>query len=122
MQYTYLFGFLIYTFITLASFGINIVIVAIVNRPSVVKHPQTISDYFIPGQWEVTTIEVIYLIHMFTVFPIFIIVAKYVSCYLGFDSFRSFTFKSKWRLIGGKSCSLWSLLALVNLSMLSISA
>lgn len=38
--------------------------------------PQTIEDYFANKQWEVILVEVIYLIHLYSAFPEFLLIAK----------------------------------------------
>jgi hypothetical protein len=36
----------------------------------------TIEDYFSQGAWEVKIIEAIYLVHLYSVFPEFMIISK----------------------------------------------
>lgn len=49
---------------------------AIINRRPVVKHPQTISIFFSPGQWEVIFIQVINMLHIISTLPNFMIASK----------------------------------------------
>lgn len=58
----YVASILVYTYI---SFGCY----AIVNRHPINDDPQTISEYFEAGGWEVRTIRIIYMFHMFTATP-----------------------------------------------------
>ena len=50
---------------------------AIINRSSYVANPQVISDYFMPGQWQIVIIELVYLITAISILPSFLIVSKY---------------------------------------------
>lgn len=63
-------GFFINLFATLGCF-------AIVNRPSYVPHPQILSDYFPPQQWQTIVTELVYLVSALSLLPGFIIVSKY---------------------------------------------
>jgi hypothetical protein len=38
---------------------------------------KTIEGYFGVGTWEVSSIEVIYLLHLYSVFPEFLLISKY---------------------------------------------
>jgi hypothetical protein len=40
---------------------------------------RTIEGYFGLGTWEVNCIELIYLIHLYSVFPEFLLISKYPS-------------------------------------------
>ena len=62
-------GFFINLLATLGCF-------AIINRPSYVANPQVISDYFLPGQWQIVIIELVYLITAISILPSFLIVSK----------------------------------------------
>ncbi len=39
---------------------------------------RTIEGYFGIGTWEVNCIEIIYLIHLYSVFPEFLLISKYL--------------------------------------------
>lgn len=67
---TYALGCFVYGFIGFAgSFGI-------LNRPPAIKDPQTVEDFFPIGDWEVRTIAGIYLIHLYSVFPEYLLISK----------------------------------------------
>jgi hypothetical protein len=42
-----------------------------------VKNPQIISNFFAPGQWQVSLIQAVYMLHLLSVFPNFLILSKY---------------------------------------------
>ena len=62
VKMVYVAGTIIYTFITYGAY-------AIINRHPRDDDPQTISEYFEPGGWQVRTIECIYLLHLLTATP-----------------------------------------------------
>lgn len=47
------------------------------NRHPYVHNPQIITDYFRNGQWQMVVIEIVYMGHMITAYPNFLIVSKY---------------------------------------------
>ena len=55
----------------------------IVNRTVRVNPLQTVEDFFEPDTWEVAVVEVIYLIHLYSAFGEFLLVAKYTDNKLG---------------------------------------
>jgi len=66
---TFFIGTLIYLFSTFGSF-------AIVNRTAYVPNPQIISDYFAPGMWQLTILQISLIIVPFTILPNYLIVSK----------------------------------------------
>ena len=46
------------------------------NRKSYVKNPQIMTDYFTHGQWQMVVLEVLYMGHMISAFPNFLINSK----------------------------------------------
>ena len=55
------------------------------NRTVEVNPLQTVEDYFKNDTWEVAVVEVIYLIHLYSAFGEFLLVAKYRDNNLGND-------------------------------------
>ena len=68
---TYVIGTIVYTYIGYIG------AYSIINRESSVEKVITIEDYFGDKEWEVITLEIIYLIHLYSAFPEFLLVAKY---------------------------------------------
>ena len=46
---------------------------------------ETIESFFLAGEWPVILIQTIYLIHLYSVFPQFVLAAKYLSSDSGRD-------------------------------------
>ncbi len=81
---TFILGTLIYMFIAeIGAFCNTFVYLAIVNRVSFKSQPETIEDYFQIGSMQVTVIEFLYLLHLFTVFPQHAKLSKYTLINLG---------------------------------------
>ena len=49
---------------------------AIVNRHPYVQNPQIINDFFKPGMWQMVILEIVMILQMGSVFPLFMIVSK----------------------------------------------
>jgi len=49
---------------------------AIVNKTPFHKNPETISDYFDQGSWQVMIIELLYIAHLLSAFPQYSIISK----------------------------------------------
>lgn len=47
-----------------------------INRDPLVEHPEIISNYFERGGWQITLIELLYMGHLITAFPNFVLVSK----------------------------------------------
>lgn len=76
---TFILGTMAYIYIAYGAFGKTSCYAAIINRVPQIKSPQIITDYFHHGQWQMMAIEVIYMGHMVTAFPNFLIVSKYLT-------------------------------------------
>lgn len=73
---TFVFGTLVYAFIALGSFSRYLSNTGIVNRTPYKQNPETINEFFKPGEWQNSLIEVVYMIHMISAFPNFLIISK----------------------------------------------
>lgn len=72
---TYLAGIIIYGFIGYVGALSNCLFrIGIMNRKTN-KTPDLIEDYFVNKDWAVLAIETIYLLHLFSAFPEFMIIA-----------------------------------------------
>jgi cellobiose-specific phosphotransferase system component IIC len=49
---------------------------AIVNRVPFKTPPETINDFFRTGQWQSSLLNAVYMIHMISAFPNFLIISK----------------------------------------------
>jgi hypothetical protein len=80
----------IYTLIAYIIGGISYYYIAFAGSVSIWKREcladsgseATIEEYFPQGKWEVNLIEAIYLVHLYSVFPEFLLISKYFDAYL----------------------------------------
>jgi len=67
--WVYIAGFFIYTYISYAAY-------AIINRTPRNPEPQTISEYFAIDGWQVRVIEAVYLYHLLSATPEFVMIMR----------------------------------------------
>ena len=70
-------GLLLHSFCWLSLYCFSDIAIWHRNHFTDASDPQnTIENYFTPGKWEVNVIEAIYLIHLYSVFPEFLLISK----------------------------------------------
>lgn len=89
-------GLLLYRFRWLSLYNFSDIAIWHRNHFTDTSDPQnTIENYFTPGKWEVNVIEAIYLIHLYSVFPEFLLISKYHPYYQEKEPSASLVYPSR---------------------------